>query len=101
LEPFLATLAAGSATRVGERGINLSSGQRQRIAIARALARSPQLLILDEATSALDVSTENAIYQALREVDGLTIVTVAHRGSALSHCSRLLVVENGSIRPEP
>jgi ATP-binding cassette subfamily B protein len=98
LEPFLATLADGLETRVGERGVRLSAGQRQRIGLARALARRPRLLILDEATSALDDETEAAVLAALHAMEGLTLVVVAHRASSIAHCTRVIEVAAGTVR---
>ena len=97
LAPFLATLPDGIETRVGERGMRLSGGQRQRIGLARALARRPLVLILDEATSALDDATEEEVLAAIEAIEGLTIVTVAHRASTLARCDRVLTLRNGRI----
>jgi ATP-binding cassette subfamily B protein len=97
LAPFLASLPDGIETRVGERGMRLSGGQRQRIGLARALARRPLVLILDEATSALDDATEEQVLAAIEAIEGLTIVTVAHRASTLARCDRVLTMRNGRI----
>ncbi|HEU0097996.1 MAG TPA: ABC transporter ATP-binding protein [Allosphingosinicella sp.] len=98
LERFVAGLPDGLDTYVGERGVRLSGGQRQRIGLARALYRSPRLLILDEATSALDEATERAVLQALHELRGdMTLVTVAHRATTLAACDRLIRVEGGRV----
>ena len=89
-------LPAGFDTFVGERGIRLSGGQRQRIGLARALYRSPSLLILDEATSALDVGTEAKLLQELGNLTGkLTMVVAAHRLSAVANCNH--IVDLGEI----
>ena len=83
---------------VGERGIFLSAGERQRITIARALARKPELLILDEATSALDAVTEMKVNAALNEVmKGRTTFVIAHRLATVRNASRILVFEQGRI----
>jgi ABC-type multidrug transport system fused ATPase/permease subunit len=91
---------------VGDRGILLSSGQRQRISLARALLRKPTLLILDEATNALDVENEarvlDAILDAIRNArqrrDGaLTVLMIAHRMSAIRRADRIFELEDGRI----
>jgi ATP-binding cassette subfamily B protein len=85
-------------TRVGEGGTALSEGQRQRLAIARALAGAPRLLILDEPTSALDGRSENLIRQTLSELHGrMTIVVISHRLGAVEDCDFLLVLDNGRV----
>jgi ABC-type multidrug transport system fused ATPase/permease subunit len=98
LHGFIAALPDGYATRVGERGVRLSGGQRQRIAIARALYKSPKVLIFDEATGALDRKTEGAIMSAVTSLDrDLTMLIVAHRVSALAGCDRILRLEEGRL----
>jgi ABC-type multidrug transport system fused ATPase/permease subunit len=85
-------------TKVGERGVKLSGGQKQRIGIARALYRSPQVLVLDEATSALDTITEAKVIEGIfNENKGITIVMVAHRLSTIKNCDLLVFLEQGSI----
>ena len=85
-------------TFVGERGVLISAGQRQRIAIARVLARAPRLLILDEATSALDKESENGIQQAIGALRGkIAMIIIAHRLSTIINCDKIIVMENGSI----
>ena len=86
---------------VGERGLKLSAGQRQRIVLARILARNPELLVLDEATSALDNESEASIRQALDGLRGkITMLIIAHRLSTLSNADRLLVLGEGRIVEE-
>jgi len=85
-------------TIIGERGIMLSVGQRQRIVIARILARQPELLILDEATSALDNESEIKIQEVIKKLKGkITVLVVAHRLSTVIDSGRLIVLEDGRI----
>jgi ABC-type multidrug transport system fused ATPase/permease subunit len=95
---FVASLPAGLDTRVGERGASLSGGQRQRIALARAVVRSPRLLVLDDATSAVDPRVEQAILTGLREnTEGLTVVVVAYRKATISVADEVVFVERGRV----
>ncbi|MBD2412408.1 LuxR family transcriptional regulator [Nostoc calcicola FACHB-389] len=95
---FISELPEGYRTWVGEGGVNLSSGQRQRIAIARAVYLNPQILILDEATSALDSESEALVQEALeRLMQNRTVFIIAHRLSTLRKCDRILVLEQGKI----
>jgi ATP-binding cassette, subfamily B, bacterial len=95
---FIDRLPDGLNTLIGERGARLSGGEKQRIAIARALIRDPRVLILDEATSALDSVTEAQIQEALeRLMQGRTTFVVAHRLSTVRHASRVLVMERGQV----
>jgi len=88
-------------TLVGERGVELSAGQRQRIAIARVLARHPEVLILDEATSALDNESELYIQKALDELRGtITIVAIAHRLSTIMNCDKVISFYDGKVLEE-
>ena len=83
---------------VGERGFNLSGGQSQRIAIARALYKESKLLILDEATSALDNETERKIIDGIyKKNKDLTIISIAHRKEALKYCNKIIELSNGEI----
>jgi ATP-binding cassette subfamily B protein len=95
---FIEALEHGYDTEVGERGVQLSAGQRQLIAFARALVADPRILILDEATSNVDVHTEGLIEQGLRRlVAGRTAIVIAHRLSTIRHAGRIIVLEHGRI----
>lgn len=91
------TLPDGYNTPAGERGTNLSGGQRQRIGLARALYKSPHVLILDEATSALDNITERAVIDAIHALEGMTVIMIAHRLTTLRDCDRIMMLEHGKI----
>jgi ATP-binding cassette subfamily B protein len=97
-DDFIMGLPQGYDTEVGERGIQLSAGQRQLIAFARALVADPRILVLDEATANVDVHTEGLIEQGLRRlVAGRTAIVIAHRLSTIRHADRILVMEHGRI----
>lgn len=98
LQEFVDSLPDGLNTVVGDRGVRLSGGQRQRIGIARALYSEPQLLVLDEATSALDNDTEQAIIQAIEELQGtITMIVIAHRLSTIKNCDRIYEVKDAVV----
>ena len=98
LEDFIHSLPEGYDTRVGERGLKLSGGEKQRVAIARVILKNPPLLILDEATSSLDSLSEQAILGALREVSRQrTTLVIAHRLSTIRDADTILVMEAGRI----
>lgn len=95
---FICLLPEGMHTHIGERGVGLSEGQIQRLAIARALLRQAPILILDEATSALDIHTEKQVLRAIRKMSPTrTCILITHRVSALQLCSRVLKLEGGRI----
>ena len=95
---FIESLPRGWDTSVGERGLKLSGGEKQRVAIARTLLKNPAILILDEATSALDTSTEKIIQSELKEVArSRTTLTIAHRLSTIVDADQILVMEQGRI----
>jgi ATP-binding cassette subfamily B protein len=95
---FVDALPDGVATMVGDRGLKLSPGQRQRIGIARAFLRNVPILLLDEATSALDSDSEEAVRQALdRLMGGRTVIAIAHRLSTLRSFDRIVVMQAGSV----
>jgi ATP-binding cassette subfamily B protein len=97
-DDFIMELENGYDTQVGERGIQLSAGQRQLVAFARALVADPRILVLDEATSNVDVHTESLIEEGLRRlVAGRTSIVIAHRLSTIRHAGRILVMEHGQI----
>ena len=99
LGPFLRSLEQGLEHPVNERGTTLSSGQRQLLAFARALAHDPEILILDEATSSVDTETEIQIRTAIdRLMEGRTSIIIAHRLSTIQRCDKIIVMHKGSIR---
>jgi ABC-type transport system involved in Fe-S cluster assembly fused permease/ATPase subunit len=98
LEDFIAQLPQGSATVVGERGLKLSGGEKQRVAIARTILKRPPILIFDEATSSLDSKSERSILSALQEIsEGHTSMVIAHRLSTVVDADRIIVLDQGSM----
>ncbi len=97
-DTFIEELDGGYGSQIGERGVQLSAGQRQLVAFARALVADPRILVLDEATSNVDVHTESLIEQGLRRlVAGRTAIVIAHRLSTIRHAGRILVLEHGRV----
>jgi ABC-type multidrug transport system fused ATPase/permease subunit len=97
-DTFIERLEQGYATPVGERGIQLSAGQRQLVAFARALVADPRILVLDEATSNVDVHTEARIEEGLRRLlAGRTAIVIAHRLSTIERAGKIVVLEHGRI----
>ncbi|MBX9738920.1 MAG: ABC transporter ATP-binding protein/permease [Beijerinckiaceae bacterium] len=98
IDDFIKSVPQGYKAQVGERGLKLSGGEKQRVAIARTILKSPPLLILDEATSALDTFTEREIQVALdRVVEGRTTLVIAHRLSTIVNADEILVLDKGEI----
>ncbi|MCB5197893.1 ABC transporter ATP-binding protein/permease [Loktanella sp. TSTF-M6] len=98
IHDFIMELPNGYDTTVGERGLKLSGGEKQRVGIARTLLKNPPILLLDEATSALDTDTEREIQSELRAMGhGRTVLTIAHRLSTIQDADRIVVLENGEI----
>jgi ATP-binding cassette subfamily B protein len=98
IHDFIQSLPLGYETAVGERGLKLSGGEKQRVGIARTLLKDPPILLLDEATSALDTETEQEIQDALRRAgQGRTVLTIAHRLSTIAEADRIVVLEKGEI----
>jgi ABC-type multidrug transport system fused ATPase/permease subunit len=95
---FISSLPDGYDAQIGERGVQLSAGQRQLVAFARALVADPRILVLDEATSNVDVHTESLIEHGMRRlVAGRTAIVIAHRLSTIRGASRILVLEHGQV----
>ena len=98
IHDFITSLPQGYETRVGERGLKLSGGEKQRVAIARTVLKNPKILVLDEATSALDIKTEREIQAALEEVaKNRTTLVIAHRLSTIVNADEILVLTAGEI----
>lgn len=98
LSKFILQQDKGYETVVGERGLKLSGGEKQRLAIARCLVKNPPVVVLDEATSALDSETEQRVQQALEELsDARTVIAIAHRLSTIRHSGEVLVLEAGQV----
>ena len=98
IHDFIAGLPEGYDTAVGERGLKLSGGEKQRVGIARTLLKNPPILLLDEATSALDTDTEHEIKDALAQAgQGRTVITIAHRLSTIAEADQIVVLDQGVI----
>jgi len=98
LLPLIEQLPQGFDTEVGERGLKLSGGEKQRVAIARTLVKNPPILVLDEATSALDSRTERDILATLKRISrGRTTIAIAHRLSTIADADHILVLEEGKL----
>ncbi len=98
IHDFIESLPDGYDTAVGERGLKLSGGEKQRVGIARTLLKNPPILLLDEATSALDTETEQEIKEALNAAsEGRTVLTIAHRLSTVAEADQIVVLEKGEV----
>jgi len=98
IHDFIVSLPDGYETTVGERGLKLSGGEKQRVGIARTLLKNPPILLLDEATSALDTQTEMEIQAELKAMaQGRTVITIAHRLSTIADADLIVVLEDGKI----
>ncbi len=98
LDDFVRKLPGGLDTRAGERGVRFSGGQKQRLAIARALYRNPEILVLDEATAALDNETESEVMKAIEALQGYkTLIIVAHRLTTVKKCDVIYEVKDKQI----
>ncbi|MCG7372649.1 ATP-binding cassette domain-containing protein [Pseudomonas luteola] len=101
LSPLIARLPEGLETRLGERGFTLSTGERQLLALARALLRQPKVLLLDEATASIDSETETLLQEALHDLRGkVTMIVVAHRLSTIRDADRIIVLRQGRLVEE-
>ncbi len=101
IHDFILSLPEGYETVVGERGLKLSGGEKQRVGIARTLLKNPPILLLDEATSALDTDTERDIQQSLKAMgEGRSVITIAHRLSTVVDADKIVVLVNGHVEEE-
>jgi ABC-type multidrug transport system fused ATPase/permease subunit len=98
IQDFILGLPDRYETPIGERGANLSEGQRQRISIARALIKDPDILIMDEPTASVDVLAEHSIFEALPQVmQHKTLIVVTHRPASMQKADRILLLNNGRL----
>ena len=101
IHDFVMSLPDGYDAKVGERGLKLSGGEKQRVGIARTLLKNPPILILDEATSALDTQTERDIQDSLLEIgQGRSVITIAHRLSTIADADQIIVLDDGRVREQ-
>ena len=98
IHDYIMSLPKGYNTLVGEGGVNLSGGEAQRIAIARALLMKSKIILFDEATSALDNETQSNIQKAINNIsEDYTMVIIAHRLSTIKDCNKIIVIDNGRV----
>ena len=98
LHDFIESLPEGYNTIVGERGLKLSGGEKQRVAISRALLKKPKIFLFDEATSSLDTKTEKEIQKNLEELSkNITTIVIAHRLSTIHNANQIFVIKDGNI----
>ena len=98
IKDFIESLPEGWDTVVGERGLKLSGGEKQRVAIARCLLKNPPIVVLDEATSALDTVTENSVQEALDTLGtNRTVLIIAHRLSTIKHADQIVAMDHGRV----
>lgn len=98
IQDYIESLPLGYNTKIGQEGVGLSQGQKQRILIARAIYKDPEYLFFDEATNALDANNEKIIMENLNEFSkGRTVVVVAHRLSTVKNANQIVVIDNGAI----
>ena len=98
LDDFIALLPEGTNTKVGERGLKLSGGEKQRVAIARTVLKNPPIMVFDEATSSLDSKSEQMILKAINEItNNTTNLVIAHRLSTVVNADKIIVLDKGKI----
>ena len=103
LKTFVKKLPQQLKTKIGERGVQFSGGQKQRLSLARALLKKPKILILDEATSSLDSLSENEIYKTIDKLlkkNNVTIIIIAHKLSTLKHSDKIILIDKGKLIEE-
>jgi ABC-type multidrug transport system fused ATPase/permease subunit len=101
LDNYIDELEFGYETMIGENGVKMSGGQRQRLGIARALYNQPKILILDEGTAALDNKSQEYVINSINSMaNEITVITIAHRLDTVKNCDLILLIEKGSVKKE-